>query len=129
MSSKLKMKNNSNPKNQAGDPIVQLTALEEDVLTILGERELYGLEILNELNTDRPSPDINYSSLYPALNRQQEKGLITCRWGDEDEVSGGGRRKYCKVTKLGRDSLQYIQQYRLSLSKRSNLQSVLDSLI
>lgn len=96
---------------------IKLSALDEDVLTAMLGRDLYGLEILDELNLGRPIP-LSFGSLYPALNRLEKKGLISWRWGDEQEGSGGARRKYYKVTGLGANTLREIQEYRSMLAQR-----------
>lgn len=59
---------------------VRLSAIDEDILTVLLGREFYGLEILDELNQGRPIT-LSFGSLYPALNRLEKKGLISWRWG------------------------------------------------
>lgn len=97
---------------------VRISAIDEDVLTALLGRELYGLEILDQLNLDRPS-ELKFGSLYPALNRLQKKGLVSWQWGDEVDESGGARRKYYKVTGLGARSLSAVQEYRASLAQRA----------
>jgi PadR family transcriptional regulator, regulatory protein PadR len=98
---------------------VRLSAIDEDILTVLLRRELYGLEILDELNPDRPIP-LRFSSLYPALNRLEQKGLVDWKWGDEMADSGGARRKYYKVTGLGAKTLRSVQEYRRALASRAN---------
>lgn len=98
---------------------VKLSAIDEDILTVLISRELYGLEILDQLNLDRPINELKFGSLYPALNRLEKKGLVVWRWGDEVDESGGARRKYYKVTGLGARSLRAVQQYRASLAQRA----------
>jgi PadR family transcriptional regulator, regulatory protein PadR len=100
------------------DDSVRLSAIDEDLLTVLLGRELYGLEILDELNPGRPIP-LRFSSLYPALNRLEKKGLVSCRWGDEVDESGGARRKYYKVTGLGATTLRSVQEYRMALAQRA----------
>jgi PadR family transcriptional regulator, regulatory protein PadR len=105
-------------KTQQDEEAPRLSAIDEDVLTVLLGRELYGLEILDQLNPDRPSP-MSFGSLYPALNRLEKKGLISWRWGDEQEESGGARRKYYKVTGLGATALREVQQYRMLLAQRA----------
>ncbi|MBT9311736.1 PadR family transcriptional regulator [Leptothoe kymatousa] len=97
---------------------VRISAIDEDVLTALLGRELYGLEILDQLNLDRPS-ELKFGSLYPALNRLEKKGLVSWQWGDEVDESGGARRKYYKVTGLGARSLRAVQEYRASLAQRA----------
>lgn len=111
-------KKDDGKQKKGKDAPVKLTAIDEDVLTVLLARELYGLEILDRLNPDRPIP-LSFGSLYPALNRLDKKGLITWRWGDEMEESGGARRKYYKITGLGARSLQAVQTYRNLLWRRT----------
>ncbi|MEM9120943.1 MAG: helix-turn-helix transcriptional regulator [Cyanobacteria bacterium P01_F01_bin.56] len=101
--------------HEASPKPVKLSAIDEDVLTVLMGRELYGLEILDQLNLDRPTGKLLFSSLYPALNRLEKRGLVKWRWGDEVEKSGGARRKYFKVSGQGAKSLQAVQQYRARL--------------
>lgn len=105
-------------KQEQESEAVRLSAIDEDILTVLLGRELYGLEILDVLNPDRPNP-LSFGSLYPALNRLERKGLISWRWGDEQEESGGARRKYYKVTGLGAIALREVQDYRALLVQRS----------
>ena len=93
------------------DENLSLSAIEADILTVLLARELYGLDILNTLNPGRPIP-LSFGSLYPALNRLEKKGFIEWRWGDEQEGSGGARRKYFMVTGLGESTLNSWQMYR-----------------
>jgi PadR family transcriptional regulator, regulatory protein PadR len=98
---------------------VRLSAIDEDILTVLLGRELYGLEILDNLKPDRPIP-LRFSSLYPALNRLEQKGLVDWKWGDEMDESGGARRKYYKVTGLGARTLRSVQEYREALALRAH---------
>lgn len=96
----------------------KMSALEEDILTGLIGRELYGLEILDQLNLGRPS-ELMFSSLYPALNRLEKKGYVSWKWGDEHDSSGGARRKYYKVNGVGANALRKVQEYRLALAQRA----------
>lgn len=105
-------------KKQQEDEALRLSAIDEDILTVLLGRELYGLEVLDQLNPDRPI-QLSFGSLYPALNRLEKKGLISWRWGDAQEESGGARRKYYKVTGLGAGVLRDVQQYRALLAQRA----------
>jgi PadR family transcriptional regulator, regulatory protein PadR len=107
------------PKRNTEDEseAVRLSAIDEDILTVLLGRELYGLEVLDELNPGRSIP-LRFSSLYPALNRLEKKGMVSWRWGDAVDESGGARRKYYKVTGLGATTLRSVQEYRMSLATR-----------
>ncbi len=97
---------------------IKLSSIDEDILTVLLGRELYGLEILDYINPNRPGIPLTYGSIYPALNRLEKKGLIESRWGDEAKGSSGARRKYYKVTGLGASSLSDVQEYRQFLAQR-----------
>ncbi|MGH2414619.1 MAG: PadR family transcriptional regulator [Microcystaceae cyanobacterium] len=107
-------------KNAKQPKPARLSAIDEDILTVLNnQRELYGLEILDCLNLGREDnlgSKLGFGSLYPALNRLEKKGLISWRWGDEEEVSGGARRKYYKITGYGVNSLNAVQKYRIQLA-------------
>jgi PadR family transcriptional regulator, regulatory protein PadR len=105
------------PRQKDDADTVRLSAIDEDILTVLLGRELYGLEILDKLNPSRPIP-LSFGSLYPALNRLEKKGFIKWRWGDEQDNSGGARRKYYKVTGLGATQLHDVQHYRMRLAQR-----------
>lgn len=98
---------------KGGKP-VKLSAIDEDILTALLGRDLYGLEILDNLNLERPT-ELGFGSLYPALNRLEKKGLVDWRWGD---VAGGARRKYYKVNGSGAKALREVQEYRAKLTQR-----------
>lgn len=106
-------------RQNKSDKPVRISAIDEDLLTVLlGRKELYGLEILDQLNLNRPS-ELKFGSLYPALKRLEKKGLVNWKWGDEVEESGGARRKYYQITGLGAKTLRIVQQYRASLANRS----------
>ena len=102
---------------------VKLSAIDEDILTVLkGRGELYGLEILDNLNLGRREKlgnELRFGSLYPALNRLMKKKLVTWRWGEEE--SGGARRKYFKINALGVYSLNAVQEYRTQLAEQTVL--------
>lgn len=106
------------PRQKDDADTIRLSAIEEDLLTVLLGRELYGLDILDQLNPGRPI-EISFGSLYPALNRMEKKGFISWRWGDVQDGSGGARRKYYKVTGLGSSVLYEVQQYRMALTQRA----------
>ena len=106
-------------KDEKSEKLPRISAIDQDILTVLmGRQELYGLEILDQLNLGRPQV-LRFSSLYPALNRLEKKGLVTWRWGDELDESGGARRKYYKVTGLGSATLRAVQEYRAGLAQRA----------
>ncbi len=112
--------NKKNEFHEKKKPI-KLSPLDEDILILLkAQGELYGLKIFNYLNLEREAKlghKISFGTLYPALNRLEKKGLVDWSWGDENEVSGGGRRKYYRINALGERSLEAVQDYRKNLVK------------
>ncbi len=105
------------------DGVIVPSALEEDILTLLMENPqgVYGLDILCRLNTAAKKvgrKNIGVGSLYPALKRMEQQGLITGRWGEAvpSEESGGARRRYYSISAEGKRSLEVTHQFRLALS-------------
>ena len=98
---------------------IVLSALEEDLLTLLCGKSLYGLQIMdaiNDLSCGRRT--LRPGSLYTTLHRLEQKDLISAQWGDdEDGKTGGARRKYYSVTSLGSEVLQETQSYRQRLAE------------
>ncbi len=109
-------------KRQDGG-ISVLSATEEDILSILiGEAHgVYGLDILHRINKANQKSgrrEIGVGSLYPALKRMEKEGLIKGRWGDEktpEEESGGARRRYYSISRVGENSLRATWNYREEL--------------
>ncbi len=104
-------------KNDQKDAL-ELKGIEFDVVITVIPKELYGLDILEQINKGRPTP-LSFSSLYPALNRLIRKGYIDWRWGEVTDGTGGARRKYYKATGLGQKAakqwMDYYSQQQLKL--------------
>jgi PadR family transcriptional regulator, regulatory protein PadR len=79
----------------------RLASIDKDIMTALGGRELYGLEILDNLNQLEQGLKLGFGRLYPALARLERQGFIEWRWADEPDDTGDARRKYYKMTELG----------------------------
>ncbi len=103
------------------DGVFMLAALDEDILTTLLDRELYGLELLNVLNEARRKQgmrELGVGSLYPALKRMEEQKLIKGRWGEE--AGDSSRRRYYSVAFNGAIALQKSRNYRQELAQRND---------
>jgi len=74
--------------------------LEYCVLALLARRDMYGLELADELI----ARDLTASegSLYPLLARMQQSGVVTSR---REALSGTRPRKYYAITDDGRAQL------------------------
>lgn len=98
-----------------------LSALEEDILTVLLGRPLYGL-LISRAITDASNGlrNIGVGSLYPTLRRLEKKGFVSSYWeGEGEEKSekkrGGARRRYYKITSKGSQALSENQTVRQNL--------------
>jgi PadR family transcriptional regulator, regulatory protein PadR len=92
---------------------VVLSALEEDLLTALYRRSLYGLEFVNAIKAaSKGTRELGLGSLYPTLARMEKNKLVSWRWGDEKI---GPRRKYYDITPLGKAVLESSWSFRKAL--------------
>jgi DNA-binding PadR family transcriptional regulator len=98
---------------------LDLSALEEDILTVLNFHELYGLQIIKAIEeASGGKRRLGVGSLYPTLHRLEKKGFVCSMWGDDHpQERGGARRKYYEITNLGRQVLQDTQQTRANLAQ------------
>ena len=74
--------------------------LDAIILRLISEKDRYGYEISKEI-TERTSGDfqIKEATLYAVFQRLEKKELIESYLGDK---SFGGKRRYYKITSLGR---------------------------
>lgn len=72
-----------------------LTLQEIKILSALEVEDMYGYQILKEIETK-----ILLGSLYNSLKSMERKGYVESKWGDES--GQGGRRKYYSITALGK---------------------------
>ncbi|MBL1176942.1 PadR family transcriptional regulator [Pantanalinema sp. GBBB05] len=117
---------NAVPREDGGGKSRQnylLSALEEDILTVLLGRELYGLQISQAIEDSSDGRrKINVSSLYPSLRRLEEKEFVTSYWEINDvninskgEERGGARRRYYRITPTGSKVLNESREVREKL--------------
>jgi PadR family transcriptional regulator, regulatory protein PadR len=112
-------------KKQEGGGAIIISATEEDILTLIlpyAKQGVYGLDIFNRINKankETERREIGLGSLYPALKRMEQQGLIEGRWGEEalGEESGGARRRYYSISDDGKKALTATQLYRQQLSE------------
>ena len=86
--------------------------LEYCILSILGEREAYPSDILEELKSNKLL--VVEGTLYPLLTRLKNAGLLTYRW---EESTSGPPRKYYKLTEVGRNFLNELANSWQELNK------------
>lgn len=74
------------------------------VLLALADGELHGyavMQVLSEMTAGREA--ILPGTLYAALARMVDEGLVEVREGGGDDSSGGPKRRYYKRTNFGRE--------------------------
>ena len=91
------------------------------ILCGLCDRDNYGYEIIKSISKKSDGRyELKEPSLYTSLKRLESQKLIESYWGNESQ---GGRRKYYKITALGKDA------YQDSLSAWKIAKEVIDKLI
>lgn len=97
----------------------QISPIEEEVLSVLLGRELYGLQICEAFEqVSKGKRRMSVGTLYPVLARLEKKGLVTSRMADRPTDSkGGARRKYFQITRRGSRALVDAEEFRKQLSE------------
>ena len=104
-------------KQKPSSEKLTLSKMEEEILTVLAGKELYGLQIIQAFqDASHGQRSIGVGSLYPTLSRLEEKGLISSWMEDRpNDDRGGARRKYFKITQHGVMALATTEQFRQKL--------------
>ena len=76
--------------------------------------DAYGVPISREIE-QRSGREVALGSVYAALERLEEKGLVTSRLGDPTAARGGRAKRYFKVTSQGISDVQQTQRALVSL--------------
>ncbi|USG66658.1 PadR family transcriptional regulator [Brevibacillus ruminantium] len=70
------------------------------ILSVLMLRDNYGYQIIKEIYQKSESRfELKEPTLYSSLRRLEKQNMIESYWGEETQ---GGRRKYYRITELGR---------------------------
>jgi DNA-binding PadR family transcriptional regulator len=99
----------------------RLSAVEEDILTLLVGRDLCAQEIIQILaEASDGHAGVVQSTPYSVLPRMQEKGFVYSRWSQAGEPTpGGSRRRYYSLTEEGLRTLQERRHFRTRLDALS----------
>jgi PadR family transcriptional regulator PadR len=82
---------------------LELGAMRAHILHHASRAPVYGSWMLEELA--RHGYNLSYGTLYPALHRMEEEGLLI----REDRVEGGKVRKYYEATEKGTRELERVK--------------------
>jgi DNA-binding PadR family transcriptional regulator len=86
------------------DRYLPLAPHDFQVLLSLLDRDLHGYALIKDIE-DRTDGEtvLGTSTLYAALKRMEEGGLLEEAPGPGRQTSGGPRRRYYRITELGRE--------------------------
>lgn len=73
--------------------------------------DAYGAAVVSEIEQQMNRP-VNLGAVHSALNRLQEKGLVSSQMGGVTPERGGRRKRLYAVTAYGRRALEEIRQLR-----------------
>lgn len=73
--------------------------------------QAYGVAITEELEKETGRA-VSLSAVHAALQRLQEKGMVTSHLGGATPERGGRRKRFFTVTAAGSQSLQHIRETR-----------------
>jgi PadR family transcriptional regulator PadR len=90
-----------------------LGEFEEIVLLATGilYDEAYGVSIRQEIE-DQSGRNVNIGAVHTALHRLEDKGYLTSRFGEAEEVRGGKRKRLFTLTPYGLKALREAQNLR-----------------
>ncbi|NLG87919.1 MAG: helix-turn-helix transcriptional regulator [Clostridiaceae bacterium] len=74
--------------------------LEIVILKLLSKKEMYGYELVSELNRQAGTLNIKEGTLYPILYRLEDEGIMETRW--EHPSYRGQPKKYYSITEKGK---------------------------
>src|ERR1044072_5837903 len=86
-------------------------------------RDAYGIPILDEVSS-RSGRDVSRATVYVALKRLEQKGLVASRLGESTPERGGRAKRYFKLKPAGLRALRESRAMFLELWR--NYESVLD---
>ncbi len=76
--------------------------------------DAYGISIKEEIEK-RLERKVSVGAMRTALNRLEEKGFLESEFGEATAVRGGKRKRYFKVTPLGKKVLEQVMETRKKL--------------
>jgi DNA-binding PadR family transcriptional regulator len=77
-------------------------------------KDAYGIPILDEVSA-RSGREVSRATIYVALKRLEQKGLVASRLGDSTPERGGRAKRFFKVKPSGLKALRESREMFLSL--------------
>ncbi|MBI2432597.1 MAG: helix-turn-helix transcriptional regulator [Candidatus Hydrogenedentes bacterium] len=80
--------------------------LDAMVLSVLDQRDAHGFEIMQQIEKQGSGAlHMKEGTLYPALYRLEEAGLVKAQWEDDTSSRRGPRRRIYHITVKGKKEL------------------------
>jgi len=81
--------------------------LEYELLSVLLQhpRDAYGITIMQRVE-ERTGRHRSLAAIYAGLDRLQEKGMVSSRWGEPTAERGGRRKRYYKIEASGVEAVR-----------------------
>lgn len=77
------------------------------VLSVLAKGEAHGYEVLRRIEeAGSGALELKEGTLYPALYRLEQAGLVAAKWESEKETRRGPRRRIYRLTAKGKLQLE-----------------------
>lgn len=76
--------------------------------------DAYGITIKEEIEK-RLNRKVSVGAMRTALNRLEKKGLLRSEFGEATAIRGGKRKRYFRVTHLGKTALEQVMETRKQL--------------
>lgn len=74
----------------------------------------YGIAVKEDIE-QRLKRNVSVGAMRTALRRLEDKGFVDSEFGEATAVRGGKRKRYYKVTPLGKKALEYVKNARRKL--------------
>lgn len=76
--------------------------------------DAYGVGIKNDIET-RLNRKVSVGAMRTALKRLETKGFLESEFGEATKVRGGKRKRYFKVTQMGKKAMEQVMETRQKL--------------
>lgn len=107
-------KKSKSPRGRRKPPVegelIRLTALQLAILASIEtghRREQYGSVIIQDVLSDLRLESLPLATVYTALRRLEQRGLLVSRWGTPGP-DGGNRRRFYKATPVAAKALRTL---------------------
>jgi DNA-binding PadR family transcriptional regulator len=99
-------------KTSSEGELIRLTALQLAIIASIEsgpKREQYGSRIIQDVASDLALHDMPLATVYTALRRLEQRGMLVSRWG-EPGPDGGNKRRFYRAAAEARDAARAMSR-------------------